>query len=315
MEVQRPLLDSFMAWCWAVGAACQVVRIITGSGSDDWIYWCFFTVTLSCNQIQRCRWFTHFPIHRSTHTRIVFTSCLLATYLHTGTITSNHYEVFSPFLLHSPWTADSPILCLQSSWFLTLLVCPKLYSESVLFPLVGQQFLEEFPSFMVGPFHLVEQGTSFIRGRRSFLTQTSSYIEGIFHSCCGLSSHAGISHCLFYHTHKICIALDSKNVICIVAAIWQSSQSHPVAVSIIVYLAVLSWFTNPLIIRYICEIIENLFFLTFLIHYVGILYVIMYFKELAWEFLLSLNDQLSIKDEFRMVIITLHVHICVWIET
>jgi hypothetical protein len=42
----------------------------------------------------------------------------------TGAIASNHYEVFLSFLLHSPWTANSPelnpILQFQSPWFLTL---------------------------------------------------------------------------------------------------------------------------------------------------------------------------------------------------
>jgi hypothetical protein len=40
----------------------------------------------------------------------VFTSLILATDLNTETITSNHYEVFWPFLVQSPWTADSPEL-------------------------------------------------------------------------------------------------------------------------------------------------------------------------------------------------------------
>jgi hypothetical protein len=34
---------------------------------------------------------------------------ILATDLNTETIVSNHYEVFLPFLLQSPWNAD-PIL-------------------------------------------------------------------------------------------------------------------------------------------------------------------------------------------------------------
>jgi hypothetical protein len=50
----------------------------------------------------------------------------LATDLNTGTISSNHNEVFLPFLVQSPWTADSPErdpifqFCLQSPWFLIL---------------------------------------------------------------------------------------------------------------------------------------------------------------------------------------------------
>jgi hypothetical protein len=37
----------------------------------------------------------------------VSTSRLLVTDLNTETITSNHYEIFLPFLIQSPWTADS----------------------------------------------------------------------------------------------------------------------------------------------------------------------------------------------------------------
>jgi hypothetical protein len=40
----------------------------------------------------------------------VSTSRILATDLKTGTITSNHHEVFLPFLVQSPWTVDSPEL-------------------------------------------------------------------------------------------------------------------------------------------------------------------------------------------------------------
>jgi hypothetical protein len=39
----------------------------------------------------------------------VSTSRILATDLNTGTITSNHFEVFLSFLLRSPWNAD-PVL-------------------------------------------------------------------------------------------------------------------------------------------------------------------------------------------------------------
>jgi hypothetical protein len=40
----------------------------------------------------------------------VSTSRFLATDLNTETSTSGHYEVFLPFLVPSPWTADSPEL-------------------------------------------------------------------------------------------------------------------------------------------------------------------------------------------------------------
>jgi hypothetical protein len=71
----------------------------------------------------------------------VSTSRILATDHHTETITSNHYEVFWSFLLQSPWTASSPILSLQSPWFLTLyssvLICTQLWTELrwLLYPL------------------------------------------------------------------------------------------------------------------------------------------------------------------------------------
>jgi hypothetical protein len=50
-----------------------------GSRSDDWIYWHLLgSITLSCHQYnsylqatQRYRWFTHFPVHHCTHTRIL----------------------------------------------------------------------------------------------------------------------------------------------------------------------------------------------------------------------------------------------------
>jgi hypothetical protein len=69
------------------------------------------------------------------------TSRLLATDLNIETITSNHYEDFLPFILQSPWNADSPELdpvlqfCLQSPWFLTLylsvLICTQLISSQL----------------------------------------------------------------------------------------------------------------------------------------------------------------------------------------
>jgi hypothetical protein len=98
--------------------------IITGSGSDDWIYWCCFTITLSYSQYSTITDLRNLQF-TVAHTLglSVSTSCILATDVHTGTIISNHYEVLS-FLLQSPWTADypelDPILQFQSPWFLTL---------------------------------------------------------------------------------------------------------------------------------------------------------------------------------------------------
>jgi hypothetical protein len=102
---------------------CRMGRVtkIMGSGSDDWIYWCFFTITLSYNQysaIADLHAFRFIVAHALEYS--VSTSRILATDLHTGTITWNHYEVFLSFLLQSPWTAISPILSLQYPWFLTV---------------------------------------------------------------------------------------------------------------------------------------------------------------------------------------------------
>jgi hypothetical protein len=47
------------------------------------------------------------------------TSRLLAKDFNTETITSNHYEVFLPFLIQSPWTADFPeVAPIQSSAYI-----------------------------------------------------------------------------------------------------------------------------------------------------------------------------------------------------
>jgi hypothetical protein len=52
---------------------------------------------------------------------LVSTSRILATDINTGTITSNHYEIFLSFLLQSPWTADS-LNSTQFSNFISSLV-------------------------------------------------------------------------------------------------------------------------------------------------------------------------------------------------
>jgi hypothetical protein len=44
----------------------------------------------------------------------VFTSRLLATDLNTETSTSNHYEVFLPFLVQSPWNLGTQLKSLLS---------------------------------------------------------------------------------------------------------------------------------------------------------------------------------------------------------
>jgi hypothetical protein len=66
---------------------------ITGSGSDDWIYW--HSVTISLNYKQAIS-DLHNLLFTVAHTLgfSVSTSRILATDLNTGKITSNHYEVF-----------------------------------------------------------------------------------------------------------------------------------------------------------------------------------------------------------------------------
>jgi hypothetical protein len=84
MKLAVTLLSRVRGYAW---------RIITSSGSDDWIYWCFYTVTLSYNQYSAIA-----DLHTLQFTVAhalgfsVSTSHILATDLNTGTITSNHYE-------------------------------------------------------------------------------------------------------------------------------------------------------------------------------------------------------------------------------
>jgi hypothetical protein len=74
------------------------MAIITGSRSDDWIYWYFFTITLNYNQYSVIADLHAFqlPVAHAVGFS-VSTNRLLATNFKTETITSNHYEVFLPF--------------------------------------------------------------------------------------------------------------------------------------------------------------------------------------------------------------------------
>jgi hypothetical protein len=92
---------------------CQVLRVhvtkIMGSSLDDWIYW-FLLCTVSLNykpysSIADLHTFQFTVAHALGFS--VSTSRILETDLNTDTITSNHYEVFSPFLIKTPWTTDS----------------------------------------------------------------------------------------------------------------------------------------------------------------------------------------------------------------
>jgi hypothetical protein len=88
---------------------CHVLGVrltkIMGCGSYDWIYWCFLKITLNYSQystIADLHTFQFTVAHALGFS--VFTSRILAMDLNTGTITWNHYEVFSLFLLESHYT-------------------------------------------------------------------------------------------------------------------------------------------------------------------------------------------------------------------
>jgi hypothetical protein len=73
---------------------------MTGSGSDDWIYWHFgYTLSLNHSAIADLHNFQFTVAHALGFS--VSTSRLLATDLNTETSTSNHYEAFLLFRLQS----------------------------------------------------------------------------------------------------------------------------------------------------------------------------------------------------------------------
>jgi hypothetical protein len=94
------------------------VTLITGSTSDDWIYW-HFGYNLSLITINTTRTYKPYSAIADLHTFqftvvhslrfSVFTSRLLATDLNTETITSNHHEVF----LSSLTLYSSALICIQ----------------------------------------------------------------------------------------------------------------------------------------------------------------------------------------------------------
>jgi hypothetical protein len=98
-------------------------RIIRGSRSDDWIYWCFFTITFSYNQYSAIA-----DLHTFQFTvahALGFSSPLDVFWQRLSTQElSLQYEFILSFVLQSYWTADSreldPVLQFQSPWFLTL---------------------------------------------------------------------------------------------------------------------------------------------------------------------------------------------------
>jgi hypothetical protein len=97
-------------------------QIITGSGSDDWIYFCFLTITLSYTQYSAIVYLHtfHFLIahtlgqsplvvswQRIYHRKYHFKSLWILL-------------VISPSITLDCLLSNSPILILQSPWFLTL---------------------------------------------------------------------------------------------------------------------------------------------------------------------------------------------------
>jgi hypothetical protein len=96
------------------------VTKITGSRSDNWIYWHFdykFSLNHTYHSAIADLHNLQFP---GTHVLVFsLTSRLLATGLNTETSTSYHYEVFLPFLVQSPWNLGTQIKtlldCLLSS--------------------------------------------------------------------------------------------------------------------------------------------------------------------------------------------------------
>jgi hypothetical protein len=97
---------------------CRVVRAtkMTGSNSDNWIYW-HFGYTLSLNHSQ---YSDITDLHTLQFTVAhalgvsIFTNGLLATDLNTETSNLNHYEVFLLFRLQLLW--NSTALCWTQNW-------------------------------------------------------------------------------------------------------------------------------------------------------------------------------------------------------
>jgi hypothetical protein len=100
-----------------VGGGGVCVTNNRGSRSDDWIN--LPTLQLHLVTINTTRTYKqysaiadfhtfHFTAAQALRFSLSTSRCLVAD-LNAGTVTSNHYEVFLPFLLHSPWNAD-PIL-------------------------------------------------------------------------------------------------------------------------------------------------------------------------------------------------------------
>jgi hypothetical protein len=96
---------------------CRGVRVtkLTGSSSDDWIY--YHSGYYKFSQLQSI--ITDLQTFHSTAAHAlrfsVSTSRLLATDFNTETSTSNHYEVFLPFLVQSPWNLGTQLKTLLDS--------------------------------------------------------------------------------------------------------------------------------------------------------------------------------------------------------
>jgi hypothetical protein len=104
----------------------------------------------------------------------VFTSRFLATDLNTETSTSNHYEVFLPFLVQSPWNLGTQ---LKTLWTLLSWVWVLCYDRQA----VGQSVLEQ--GTHLGPttkFLLLSESCGFVDVGR-FLWREDGYVV---YNCC-----------------------------------------------------------------------------------------------------------------------------------
>jgi hypothetical protein len=108
----------------------------------------------------------------------ISTSHCPAVDLNTEIIISNHYEIFSSFLLRSTWNAD-PIL--QSLWFWTLLVhSTNLYSTNIhdsLCPIYNWQILIYYSRYIVTAQTHIAENTS--RDRCSLLCDVNMHAQAV----------------------------------------------------------------------------------------------------------------------------------------
>jgi hypothetical protein len=113
-------------------------RIITGFGLNDWIYWRLLcTISLNYNQYSANSDLPtfQFTVAHALGFSVSTSRCLVAD-LNTGTITSNHYEVFLSFFFNhlgppTPWIRpNSPILSITTTTTTTTILASQIQSQS-----------------------------------------------------------------------------------------------------------------------------------------------------------------------------------------